>query len=331
MLSTSVIRALKEAYPDQPLHLLTDPLSAEIVRHDPHLDKIFIIEWANRNRGKHAHWREIYRLLKSQPYERAAILYPNCHGWNWLCAALRIKHVAQIGATVASFLFGHQRMMRRSLKKPWHMIEAYSKVAELLGAKTNCHIPQIYILEDETKTFANKYPVYANTKHKIILHLGTSPEGSNYSINAFKELSLYLTKRINSPIYVTGSLSDALTWHSPDRHAIKDDLLGKLTLREMACAVSLADLLISNSTGVIHIGAALNRKVLGLYSSDPNNDETKWGPKTIECRILKPAITIYDSECHHDLNNFITKDAIVTAVQELIPVSIDRGCCSRTD
>ena len=318
VVSTPVIRAFKETYPAQPLHLLTDPISAELVRHDPHLDEIIAVEWKDRYRGQHAPWREIYQLLKSYSYERAAILYANCSGWNWLCAALGIRYVAQIGGTMASFIFHHRRMMRRSLANPWHMMEAYLKVAECLGAKTARNVPKLYLLRHETKAFAKKFPMFADAPIKILLHLGTSPAGSNYSITAFQDLSLCLAIQSASSIFITGTASDAEAWYNPDPHVIKDELLGRLSIREMACAVSLSDLLIGNSTGVIHMGAALNRRVLGLYSSDPNNDETKWGPLFAKVRILKPAITIYDAECHHDLSQYITKEAIATAALELL-------------
>jgi ADP-heptose:LPS heptosyltransferase len=323
VISTPVIRAFKETYPDQPLHLLTDPLCAEIVRHDPHLDKIIAVEWKDRYRGQHAPWWEIYGKLKPYSYERAAILYANCSGWNWLCAMLGIRHVAQIGGTMASIIFNHKKMLRRTLKNPWHMIDAYIKVAECLGAKTDNHIPQLYLSKDETISFTKKYPAYGTAPQKILMHLAASPAGSNYSISAFQELSLYLASYINCPIFVTGSVSDAAEWRNPGPHIIRDDLLGRLSIREMLCAVYLSDLLICNSTGVIHIGAALNRRVLGLYSSDPNNDEIKWGPLIRKSRILKPAMTIYDLKGNHDLSHYISKEAITNAALELLSMTSD--------
>lgn len=327
VISTPVIRAFKETYPDQPLHLLTDPLSAEIVRHDPHLDKIIAVEWENRNYGQHTPWREIYNLLKSQPYERAAILYANCPGWNWLCAALRIRHVAQIGGTMASFIFHHHKIMRRSLVNPWHMAHAYLKVAESLGAKTTGHFPKIFLLEDEVLSFSKMFPVYAQAPIKILLHLGASPEGSNYSVAAFQDLALHLANQASCSIFVTGRASDAAAWNNPDPRLIRNELLGQLSLRQMACAVRLSDLLIGNSTGVIHIAAALNRPVLALFSSDPNNDETKWGPLSTSSRVLKPSISINDSEKHHDLSQYITKQAISTVLLDLFPTfDTDERC-----
>jgi len=49
---------------------------------------------ARARRGERPTWRNIRGLLAGTRYERVAVLYPNCEGWDFLCASLRIPNVA---------------------------------------------------------------------------------------------------------------------------------------------------------------------------------------------------------------------------------------------
>jgi ADP-heptose:LPS heptosyltransferase len=52
----------------------------------------------------------------------------------------------------------------------------------------------------------------------------------------------------------------------------------------------LTDLFISNSTGPIHIAAALDRWIIGFYPKIPACSQNRWGPYTKKKYIFTPAI-----------------------------------------
>jgi len=47
-------------------------------------------------------------------------------------------------------------------------------------------------------------------------------------------------------------------------------------------------LLIANSTGVLHIAAALDVPVIGLYPNSPNLNQNRWGPYSKKAVIINP-------------------------------------------
>jgi ADP-heptose:LPS heptosyltransferase len=75
------------------------------------------------------------------------------------------------------------------------------------------------------------------------------------------------------------------------------DLIGKsdrvftvldLDLRELAALLKMSKLLISNSTGPIHIAAAVGTFVFGLYSPVKVESPTRWGPYTDRKKVFVP-------------------------------------------
>ena len=56
------------------------------------------------------------------------------------------------------------------------------------------------------------------------------------------------------------------------------DLCGELDLVHLAALISEASLLVSNSTGPLHLADALGKNVIGLYSPFLFSSPARWGP-----------------------------------------------------
>jgi heptosyltransferase-2 len=76
------------------------------------------------------------------------------------------------------------------------------------------------------------------------------------------------------------------------------DLTGRFTIRETAALMSLMDIVVSADTGLLHLAAAIGKKVIGLYG--PTSPDV-YGPITNNKTILKQeyaCIPCYRSLCH---------------------------------
>jgi ADP-heptose:LPS heptosyltransferase len=67
-------------------------------------------------------------------------------------------------------------------------------------------------------------------------------------------------------------------------------LVNCLNLRELACLIKTAKLFISNSTGPIHIAAAVGTFVVGFYAPITACSERRWGPYTNNKIIFTPEV-----------------------------------------
>lgn len=330
VISTPVIRAFKETYPDQPLHLLTDPLSAEIVRHDPHLDRIIAVEWKGRYKGQHAPWREIYSVLKRQAYSRAAILYANCPGWNWLCAALGIRHVAQIGGTITGMIFCHKMALRRYSSSASHYADYYLYVAKHLGAETKCKEPRLFLEKEEMSHFLTNHYDYASCQRRIIVHPFGLNSGANFSLPGYRTLIGKFSRHFNSRLFVIGSNLERQEWEKEPCTGADNSLMGSLTIREMMCALRAASIVIGGSSGMIHVAAALGVPVLGLYCP-ARNHLNLWGAKGLNTTVLHPPYEVCSRSSRRaaacggsgfcDLSYHISTDTVLRQVDRIIDAS----------
>ena len=69
------------------------------------------------------------------------------------------------------------------------------------------------------------------------------------------------------------------------------NLAGKFDLSQLIAVINKSDLLIANSTGPIHIAAALGKNVIGFYPKIAACSPNRWGPYTNKKNIFMPEIT----------------------------------------
>jgi len=98
-----------------------------------------------------------------------------------------------------------------------------------------------------------------------------------------------MPKNIN--ILLTGTSEEKKKFsHILSAHKRAVDLFGKLSTAELLCLLKHADGLVSNATGPLHIAAALNTKVLGLYPSRPVVNSMRWGPLGKQVSVISAPI-----------------------------------------
>ena len=325
IVATPVLRAFKASFPDQPLHLLTDRVSAELVRHDPCIDRIITVDWRGRNGGQHMRWLDIYRMMRSYQYERAAILYSNLAGWNWLCAGLGIRKVAQLGGTWPAVLLGHKMVLRRMFSQPKHFAEYYLDVARTLGCEVSSAQPRLLVGNEERQALARRFPAYCEARPRIMIHPFFLTASANYSLAAYQRLGLRLSAIHGGPVYIVGTKDEQARWAPYQGPGLDTSLMGALSIRELMAALSMADVVIGGSSGIAHMAADLDVAVVALYCSDHHHDIVwkPYGPKTV-CLVPGAGLCAHAPSCSLrmprgggcDLSFGIPEDSVVKAVAD---------------
>ncbi len=151
----------------------------------------------------------------------------------------------------------------------------------------------------------------------IIIHPGSGGSAIDYPAEKYGQAANIISEKYKLPVVITGvgpEIDQCNIVHSHCPLAV--NLCGKLNLEQMIALINGARVLIANSTGVLHIAAALGIAVVGIYPNSPDISAARWGPYSDNSVALSPPLSD-DEELNDDVGR-IEIDEIVEAVGKFI-------------
>src|SRR5258706_334629 len=105
----------------------------------------------------------------------------------------------------------------------------------------------------------------------IVVHPASGGSAHEWSAKSFGRAAAEIERVSGRRILITGiesEIEQCLRTELECAGAV--NLCGRLSLEELIAVVERCDLLLANSTGVLHVAAALGRPVVGLYPNTPH-------------------------------------------------------------
>ena len=117
--------------------------------------------------------------------------------------------------------------------------------------------------------------VYLDQPMTVILAPGAGSELKRWTVSGFSELANHFLKQ-NAFVILVGDEREDKIGNELERNMIKPvaNLIGKLTLRELAALIDGASLVVANDSAVMHMSHELNRPTVAIFG--PTN-EKKYG------------------------------------------------------
>lgn len=128
------------------------------------------------------------------------------------------------------------------------------------------------------------------SKKIVIIHPGSGGSAVDLPISHFKELVNTLAQELDISVVLTGSESEKNICEGMMAEKNTYNLAGKFDLSGLIALIDKCELLIANSTGPIHLAAALDKSVIGFYPKIASCSVTRWGPFTKKRVIFSPNI-----------------------------------------
>jgi predicted lipopolysaccharide heptosyltransferase III len=287
LLATPTLHALKTAYPHARLSVLVNRGTEDILRANPDVDEIILLDRGSIVQQSRFVWKIRRRgfdtVVDLTDGDRAAFL-------TWASgAAVRIGYNAEqrwTGRCYSTVVSGAADS---------HRIERDLAALVPLGVVAEQRVPRMWLTsEDDAKA------------ERLVQDLGISPDrpwvvlqpGARYWFKAwpverFAELADRLSDRFGCQVLVGGSRQETALTESVVARA-KSPLLsiaGRSDVRTLAALVKRSTLFVGNDTGAMHIAAAMGTPVVALFG--PSNPR-EWGPrggpaavvyKGLDCRI----------------------------------------------
>jgi lipopolysaccharide heptosyltransferase II len=290
VLTLPVVSRLRSRFPQAHIGMLLRRYTGSIVQGNPHLNAF---HWYDRDNGLVPFGR-LLREIRRECYGAVVVVRPTFR-IALLVFLARIPLRIGSGYRFYSILFNRRVFEHR---KEGNRHEAEHNVNLLTGlgmpevlSDGPLEFP-VVISEDEVKaaeTTLQELGVQAGKK-RIIIHPGSGGSARDWPVDRFGHLAERLSRSETVQVLVTGSKSERDRVQSVVRTAGKGaiDLGGRCTVRGLAAVICKADLFVSNSTGPLHIAAAVGTPVLGIYPQLPAIGPRRWGPYSDRSHVLVP-------------------------------------------
>ncbi|MBS82833.1 MAG: lipopolysaccharide heptosyltransferase II [Gammaproteobacteria bacterium] len=215
-------------------------------------------------------------------------------------------------------------LLNKRYKLVKHQLSMVNRYLKLVDTQYSQSLkPQINInSSDQIKTL-RKFKVNTIKKNLFFCPDAEFGPAKRWPIEKWVELIEYLS--VNYSIYIVGKDSKVLKNFSMIFENKKNvfNLINKTSLEEVVHLLSCADLVVSNDSGLMHIAASVNTKIISLFgSSSPNytaplidDGNSKIIYKKLSCSPC------FERECplkHLDCLNSITSDNVIEEINKIL-------------
>ncbi len=250
VLTSPVVRCIKQQIPNAELHYLTKKAFESIVSNNPYVDKTFTIEKSVD---------EVLQQLKEEQYDFLVDLHNNIRTFS-LKRKLKVKNAAFPKLHVPKWLLVNFKVQ---MKADLHVVDRYFEAVKPLNVQ-NDGFPCAFFTASEDDT---KYLDFSLKGQEYI----TFAIGAQY---ATKRLPVHkmieIVQRLQQPVALLGGAMDQETGDMicaalPSQQII--NTCGKLTLRESAGMVKNAAVLLTHDTGLMHIASAFEIPIVSVWGN----------------------------------------------------------------
>ena len=222
-------------------------------------------------------------------------------GIAWLMFRSGISLRVGTGYRYYSFLF-NRRVFEHRKNAQRHEVEYNLNLLKELG----CDIqkpPEFFIdipAEAERKVQELLLSLSIDRSKPIaIVHPGSGGSARVWGAENFGKLGAKLANNSSVQVLVTGSSSEKLQVDTVVQSSenVVVSVAGKLSMKELAALIRMAQLFVANSTGPIHVAAAVGTPVVGLYPQHIPMSARRWGPYSDKSIVFTPKKPVYCADC----------------------------------
>ncbi|MBC7586927.1 MAG: glycosyltransferase family 9 protein [Chitinophagaceae bacterium] len=250
VLTTPVVRCLKQQVPNAEVHFLTKKSFRGIVESNPYIDKVMLLQDS---------WELMMHELKLETYDYIIDLHHNIR-------TLRIKKSLK----VKSFSFNKlniQKWLLTALKinmmPPMHIVDRNLATLKFLnvvndGKGLDFFIPEYDVVKQNDIPASHQFGF-------IGIVIGAALNTKKLPVHKLQELC----SNIEFPIILLGGPEDRSNGNEiASIDAIKIyNACGKFNLNESADLVRKAKLIITHDTGLMHIAAAFKKPMISVWGN----------------------------------------------------------------
>lgn len=288
ILSLPLAGIVKKYFSECKVTFLVRGYTKELVENHPHIDNILTL---TEEKGK-VNITQNVKEIKKYNFDSSIIVYPT-FATSLITFLSGIKHRIGTGYRLYSFLFNEK-------------VYEHRKYAERHELEFNVNLLKKFNINEKVTPANVKFNLYINpnsdkkvkkeleennidpAKPIIVFHPGSLGSSIDLPIEKFKELIHLVIQKTGFQIIITGSSNERELCEKLVFNSRIKNFAGKFSLSEMISLINLSEIFISNSTGPIHIAAALNKHTIGFYPKILACSANRWGPYSEKAIVFTP-------------------------------------------
>ncbi len=293
VLATALPREIKRQWPDSMVGVLVRGYTRPIFQNNPHVDVVLTDDHTPETRRR-TFW-PLVREVRSHHFTHALMLLPEARiNYLTFCAGIpsRVGH----GIILFHALTLVRPVMTRKFRKGRHEAEYSLDLARAIGVKTNDVTPEIHLTPGEKESSAALAVRWGERGRVVGLHTTSGQSAPNWEPRDWVELAMILEKEPNFQVVVTDKVVPEALKNLPGVYYPNEGT----DLREAMVSLKALDLLVSASTGPMHLAAALGVGTLSLFCPLPSCEPALWGPLGNEASFVLPEEEYCRDRCPGD-------------------------------
>jgi lipopolysaccharide heptosyltransferase II len=301
ILTTPLLRSLKNSFPEARITFLIKKQYAELLTNSPYINELVTFDSNEGMSGLNA----IRRRFRQEKFD----LFIDIHK-NWRSMYLRWRLGAGKTTTYRKLIFKRTMLVWFKLNLFNSIRPVYQRYFDSVrdfgitydGTGTEISVPEAII--DKVKILLSEEG-YTPEKNLVVVCPSATYSNKRWMSEGFIETSQYLMREKSAFIIIHGGKDDrpmcALIASSLGKGAA--NMAGTLNLTESAALLGLASLVIANDSGLLHLAQSQKTPVVGIYG--PTTRELGYFPVDKSSTVVETRISC--RPCTHNGLNYCPK------------------------
>ena len=250
VLTTPVIRCIKQQFKDVEIHYLTKKTFEPVLENNPFIDKIFIIEnkiddvIADLRKESYFHIVDLHKNFRSKgvilKLKKSSSSFSKINIKKWLIVNFKISMLPEL-----------------------HIVDRYFQAVDKLGVKNDNKGLDYFIPENDDVDLATLPASFQKGYVGWVI-------GGKHNTKIYPEDNIIsVCEEISKPIILLGGKED-FEKGERIRNETGDNVFnacGKFNINQSASLVMQADKIITNDTGLMHIASAFRKEIISLWGN----------------------------------------------------------------
>jgi len=251
VLTTPVIRAISQQISGVEVHFLTKKCFVEILENNPYITKIHSLENSIR---------EIIPILREEKFDLVVDLHKNLRS-SIIKRQLGVKSISFNKVNIQKWMMVHFKVNRLPQK---HIVDRYFEEFKPYGIENDL-LGLDYFEGDKSRELVKQLPQPFRSKYIVFALAGTY-----FTKKIPFEKWVEMAKISPLPILLLGGPGEKELGLKLQSISIKQPVYnacGSFSLNQTAAIIKDAELIITGDTGLMHIAAAYQKKIVSLWGN----------------------------------------------------------------